>query len=94
MSCTQRAWLGIYCYDMHEHVVIAGVLPGGPGERAGLRAGDVVLSVDGKKVTERRAFYALLWTHKPGEVLRVEVFREKGALDVAIHAGDAEQFFA
>ena len=90
----QRAWLGIYCYDMHEHVVIAGVLPGGPGEQAGLRAGDVVLSVDGMKVSERRAFYSLVWTHKPGDTLRVEVFREKGAHDLSVHAGDAEQFFA
>jgi S1-C subfamily serine protease len=90
----QRAWLGLYCYDMHEHVVIAGVLPGGPSEQAGLRPGDVVLSVDGKKVSERRTFYAQLWTRKPGEVLHIEVFREKGAHDVAVHAGDAEQFFA
>jgi S1-C subfamily serine protease len=90
----RRAWLGVYCYDMHEHVVIAGVLPGGPGDRAGLRAGDVVLSVDGTKVIERRAFYALLWTHKPGEALQIEVFREKGSQDLTVQSGDAEQFFA
>jgi S1-C subfamily serine protease len=89
-----RAWLGIYCYDMHDHVVIAGVLPSAPGERAGLRAGDVVLSVDGKKVTERRRFYRLLWTHKPGEVVQIEVFREKSAHKIDVHSGDAEQFFA
>ena len=28
-----RAWLGLYCYMLREHVVIAGVLPGAPGER-------------------------------------------------------------
>lgn len=89
-----RAWLGIYCYDMHDHVVIAGVLPSAPGEQAGLRPGDVVMSVDGKRVSERRAFYRLLWSRKPGDVLHVEVFREKGAHEIAVHAGDAEQFFA
>lgn len=89
-----RAWLGIYCYDMHEHVVIAGVLPSAPGDQAGLRAGDVVLSVDGTKVSDRRTFYSLLWVRKPGETLRIEVFREKGAHDLTVHAGDAERFFA
>src|SRR5262249_26824952 len=39
-----RAWLGIFCYAVKDHVVIAGLLPGGPGEQAGLKAGDVVLS--------------------------------------------------
>ena len=39
-----RAWLGIFCYAVKDHVVIAGLLPGGPGEQAGLKAGDVVLA--------------------------------------------------
>ncbi len=29
-----RAWLGIFCYAVKDHVVIAGLLPGGPGLRS------------------------------------------------------------
>src|SRR6266478_2442199 len=52
-----RAWVGFYCYTFREHVVIAGVLPGGPGEQAGLKAGDVVLSVVERRITERHDLY-------------------------------------
>src|SRR4029450_137959 len=38
-----RAWLGVFCYAMNHHVVIGGVLPGGPGDPAGLEAGGGVV---------------------------------------------------
>src|SRR5439155_26825489 len=66
-AATTRAWLGIFCYAVKDHVVIAGLLPGGPGEQAGLKAGDVVLAVDGQDVGDRRSLYRLLWAHRPGE---------------------------
>jgi len=62
-----RAWLGIFSYAMKEHVVVAGLLPGGPGEQAGLKAGDVILAVDGDEVRDRRTFYQLLWRRRPGD---------------------------
>ena len=62
-----RAWLGVFCYAMNDHVVIAGMLPGGPGEqRAGSSAGDVVLAVDGQDVPTARRSIAP-GTHRPGE---------------------------
>ena len=36
-----RAWLGVLSYTLREHVVIAGVMPGAPGEKAGLQQGDL-----------------------------------------------------
>ena len=48
VSRPARAWVGLYCYTFRDHVVIAGVLPGTPAEQAGLKAGDVVLTVDGQ----------------------------------------------
>jgi S1-C subfamily serine protease len=89
-----RAWVGLYCYELRDHVVVAGVLPGAPGEQAGLRAGDVIVGVNGTKVRERREFYRCLWTHKPGDMLRLDVFRENALTEVQLQAGDAEQFFA
>jgi S1-C subfamily serine protease len=90
----RRAWVGLFCYEMHDHVVIAGVLPGAPGEQAGLRAGDVIVGLNGDKVSERRGFYQTLWAHKPGDVLRFEIFRESAVTQLSLHAGDAETFFA
>jgi S1-C subfamily serine protease len=94
VSRPPRAWVGLYCYMLREHVIIAGVLPGTPGERAGLRAGDVVLSIDEVPIGVRADLYQRLWEHKPGELVRFHVFRDNAVVEVPVHTGDAEAFFA
>jgi serine protease Do len=91
---TERAWLGIFCYAVKDHVVIAGLLTDGPGERAGLKAGDVVVAVDGQEVLDRRTLYRLLWAHRPGERVTLQIVRGKDVRTVTVASGDAEQFFA
>lgn len=89
-----RAWIGFYCYTFREHVVVAGVLPGAPGDEAGLKAGDVVLSVDGQRISGRHELYTSLWAHQPGELVTFRVFRNNQVKQVAVPAGNAEEFFA
>lgn len=89
-----RAWLGVFCYAMNNHVVIAGILPGGPAERAGLKAGDVVLSVDGQDVADRATLYRHLWTRRPGEAVSLTVYRGSESRQVTVDSGDAVEFFA
>jgi S1-C subfamily serine protease len=89
-----RAWLGVFCYAMNNHVVIAGILPGGPAERAGLKAGDVVLSVDGRDVADRATLYRHLWTRRPGEAVSLTVYRGSESRQVTVDSGDAVEFFA
>src|SRR5437870_13369070 len=79
---------------MKEHVVIAGLLPGGPGEQAGLKAGDVILAVDGDEVRDRRTFYHLLWRRPPGDEVTLRVFRGRQVQTVRVASGDVEEFFA
>jgi len=88
-----RAWLGIFCYAVKEHVVIAGLLPGGPGEQAGLKSGDVILAVDGQEVGDRRSLYRLLWAHRPGEPVTLKIFRGRELRSVTVASGDVEEFF-
>lgn len=89
-----RAWVGFYCYTFREHVVIAGVLPGAPGEQAGLKAGDVVLEVNGERIGGRHELYTILWKHRAGELIHFRVFRNNNVTQLAVPSGDAEAFFA
>ncbi|MFQ5666851.1 MAG: S1C family serine protease [Candidatus Binatia bacterium] len=89
-----RAWIGLYCYTFRDHVVIAGVLPGAPGEQAGLRAGDVVLAVNSQQITGRHELYAYLWARRPGELIHFRVFRNNQVKQVAVPSGNVEEFFA
>ena len=90
----RRAWLGVFCYAVQDHVVIAGVLPGGPGEQAGLKVGDVILAVDEQRVGDRRSLYRLLWAHGSGDHVALKIFRGREQHTISVTAGDVEEFFA
>jgi serine protease Do len=88
-----KAWLGVLSYTLREHVVIAGVMPGGPGEKAGLKQGDVVLSVDGNDISERKALYDALLSHRPGEQITFKLLRQNQVHSLAIPTIGAEEYF-
>jgi S1-C subfamily serine protease len=88
-----RAWVGMYSYTLRDHLVIAGLLPGGPGDKAGLKAGDVVLALDNQEVSDRRKFYEQLWSRHSGETVLFRVFRNNAIRDIAVISGNVEQFF-
>ena len=93
-SRASRAWLGLYCYTLRSHVVIAGLLSGAPGEQAGLAQGDVVLAIDDQEVASRRELYDRLWLHRAGEPVVLRVYRNGEMLSVEVTSGDVEDFFA
>jgi S1-C subfamily serine protease len=89
-----RAWLGLYCYTLQSHVVIAGLLVGAPGEQAGLAQGDVLLAIDDHEVASRRELYEALWARRPGEQVVLRVYRNSEMVTVEVTPGDVEEFFA
>jgi S1-C subfamily serine protease len=93
VSRPRRAWLGVFAHALEEGVVVAGVVPGGPGERAGLREGDLIMSFDAEEVGSRRDLYLRLWRHEPGERLSFEVMRDNKVCRVEVTGGDRAEFF-
>jgi S1-C subfamily serine protease len=93
-TAAPRAWLGVLSYTLREHVVIAGVMPGGPGEKAGLQQGDLVISIDDTDVNDRRVLYEALANHRPGENVALKVLRNNRVYQLDIPAIRAEDYFA
>jgi S1-C subfamily serine protease len=93
VSRPKRAWLGVFAHALEEGVVVAGVVPGGPCERAGLREGDLIVSFDAEEVGSRRDLYARLWRHEPGEKIHIEVMRENKVCRFEVTGGDRAEFF-
>jgi serine protease DegS len=93
-TAVPRAWLGVLSYTLREHVVIAGVMPGGPGEKAGLQQGDLVISIDDMDINDRRVLYEALGNHKPGEHINLKVLRNNRVYQLDIPAIRAEDYFA
>jgi len=93
MSRPRRAWLGVFAHALEEGVVVAGVVPGGPGEVAGLREGDLIMSFNAEEIGSRRDLYMRLWRHEPGERLDIEVMRDKKLCRFEVTGGDRADFF-
>lgn len=93
VSRPSRSWIGMYSYPLRDHMVLAGVLPKGPGDKAGLKAGDVLLAIDGQDITDRNSLYTYLWSKPAGETLLFRVFRNNGFRDIAVLSGNIEEFF-
>lgn len=92
VSTPPRLWLGVWSYTLREHVVIAGVMPGSPGEKAGLRQGDLVLSADGLDIHERKAFYDAINRHRPGESVQLRIMRNNQVQNLEIAAIIVDDF--
>ncbi|RME09221.1 MAG: Do family serine endopeptidase [Aquificota bacterium] len=81
-----RGWLGVVIQDItpemaeslgvREGVIIAQIMPGSPAEKGGLRVGDVVVEVDGQKVSEVRELQFKIMRTEPGKEINLKVIRE------------------
>jgi regulator of sigma E protease len=65
------------------HPLVGALLPGGPAEQAGLKAGDVILQVDGAPITLREQLIAAV-SKKPNMPVTMSVERAGAALDVTV----------
>jgi serine protease Do len=79
-------------------VVLSDVTPAGPAEAAGLRPGDVVLTLDGKPMQNARQFDVNLYRRAPGEQVTLAVRRGSQALELAVgivaRPEDTDRFLA
>ncbi|WP_280552402.1 Do family serine endopeptidase [Halomonas sp. 25-S5] len=95
-----RGWMGIEAQELNQElaasfglqtpagVIIAGVVPDGPADRAGLQPGDVLLEVDGQPVLDPRRTMSDLAAMAPGTRLPLTVVRGGERREVTIELGE------
>lgn len=93
-----RGWIGVepqditpelaesFGIDQKSGAIIAGVLRGGPADRAGIRPGDILISVEGKPVSDTTEMLNLIAQLVPGNKTRLTVVRrgQEAAIDVVV----------
>ena len=92
-----RGWLGVEIGNIsaeprspngQQPIIIAGVMPGGPGERGGLQAGDELKSVMGAKVTSADQVIRQIASLKPKTSAEIEVLREGKRRTLSVVMGE------
>jgi thiol-disulfide isomerase/thioredoxin len=77
-----RAWLGIQMADAEGGVLVRHVMRGSPAEKAGLKDGDIITSVERQSVSKPEHVSSAVALHGPGDSMVVTVRRGTRTLDV------------
>jgi serine protease DegQ len=94
-----RGWIGVEVQDLTPELaesfqrpntngaLIAGVLKGGPADRAGIKPGDILVAVDGNPVVDSSSMLNLIAALSPGKTASITVIRNGSDKTVKINAG-------
>jgi len=87
-------WMGLTPDDSSGKISITRVSKDGPAEAAGIKAGDVLLSVNNKEVKTMQDFYKTAWSlGGPGTKIPINIQREDKNINLIINSIDRMDFF-
>lgn len=92
-SETEQARALLKSYGATEGVFVQTVAPGGPSEKAGLREGDIIVSINGKPVRDGSALVGTVTATPVGSPLDVTVLRNGRRENHKVVVGDLAQIF-
>lgn len=73
-SKPRHPWLGVYTDQTRGRVIVTRTAAGGPADTAGIRPGDVIMGVGGKRVKSIADFYRKIWARGgPGAEIPVDL---------------------
>jgi S1-C subfamily serine protease len=88
-----RPWLGLYATEAGPRLVVAGLAPGAPAEKAGLKVGDALLEVAGAKPASLADLFRRIWAcGDAGAEVRMKILRETATREVALKSVDRNDF--
>jgi serine protease DegQ len=93
-----RGWIGVETQEITPEMassfglkrqsgaIIAGVVRHGPADKGGIKPGDILLTVDGKPVTDTNGMLNLIAQLTPGEKAKMTILRKsrEATIDVTV----------
>ena len=99
----RRGWLGVRIQAVTEEIadalglkeaagaLVAGVIPGGPAEKARIKDGDIILEFDGKPIGQMRRLPRLVADTEVGRTVPIRVWREGRELSLKVEVGELKE---
>ncbi len=81
-------------YGNGSGVAVSSVVPGSPADQAGLKVGDTITTVDGKKVTKGSELVADIASRRPGAKVQLEFLRNGKKQETTVTIADRAKLFA
>ncbi len=93
-----RGWIGVEPQDVtpaiaesfgleQKGTIVAGVLQGGPADKAGIKPGDVLLDVNGQEITDTTRLLNVIAQIKPGTDAKIRLKRKNKEMEVNVTIG-------
>jgi serine protease Do len=81
-------------YGFKNGVLVQEVRPGGPADKAGIKPGDVINSIDGHAVKDGNELVDEIASRRPGSTARLGYLRDGKQGDTTVTIGDRDKVFA
>ena len=99
---TKRGWLGVRIQDVTKEIaevenldeprgaLVASVAPNSPSEKAGVKAGDIILEFNGERIQEMKQLPIIVARTEVGKKVKVKIWRNKKEIIKTITLGRLE----
>ncbi len=81
-------------YGFKNGVLVQEVQPGGPADKAGLKAGDIITNIDGRTIKDGEDLVNEIASRRPGSTIRLGFIRNGQPQDTTVTIGDRDKVFA
>ncbi len=81
-------------YGFKNGVLVQQVQPGGPADKAGIKAGDIITTIDGRSIKDGDDLVNEIASRRPGSTIRLGYLRDGKPVDTTVTIGDRDKVFA
>jgi len=81
-------------YGFKTGVLVQQTVHGGPADKAGLKGGDIITTIDGHQVKDGDDLVSEITSRRPGSSIRVGYMRDGKSMDTTVTVGDLDKVFA